>query len=332
MNLLKPKIQNILRSLLFTAIIISSLIFNSASGQTAGPEIIVTLKPIVSVPDKKVVLDDIAVINCSDPETLKKLKRIAVCGYLLPLKPRLVTKEFVYSRIKQNQIHPSLYVVNGAKQVSINLKTAEVSEEKYRKAVQEYINSLPESDKSLLEIIQLPQKIVAPAKDLIVRVIPRKYGTYKGLLSLSVGIYNGNDLYKKLVARVKRKVFTQAVIAVKRINRQQVIKSGDITVLTTDVTGAGNNYCTDLSFVIGKRAVNIINENQIIQRKMIEADPIIKKGETVDLIVKKGNIEIKVKGKARMDGHMGDRIMVRNLLNNSVLKGIVKSSSLVLVR
>ena len=304
----------------------------SQDANQVKPDIVVTLKPIAIVGAKKVYLKDVAEIKCSDEFTQTKLEKIAVCGNILPAKPRLLSKDFIRSRIKQNRILPSRFRVDGAEQISVNLKTTELNREDFRKAVKDYINSLEHSENSKLEIIQLPDRLLAPANDLSIKVIPRKYGNYKGSLSLSLGVYNGNTLYKRLVAKVKRKVFDEAVVAIQRIQKGQVITQADIELRNMDVTGAGKGYCNDIALVIGKRSKSLISAEGLIQKKMIESDPILKKGDIVSIMIKKGTVQLTVAGEAKQDGFIGDLVNVRSSLNKTILRGVVKSSTLVVIQ
>jgi len=69
----------------------------------------------------------------------------------------------------------------------------------------------------------------------------------------------------------------------------------------------------------------------IIAMPRLARIPTVVIGQKLDLVVRSGQVEIKIEGKALQDGYTGDRIRVMNTYNGKHLKGVVESGDLVVL-
>ena len=84
--------------------IIVFILFFSLSIPLYGQKAVVSIKEKVVVPGPVVVLNEIAEIICQDEDFKNKLEKIEIANSPPPLKARIMKRDYILSRLKQNQI------------------------------------------------------------------------------------------------------------------------------------------------------------------------------------------------------------------------------------
>ncbi len=78
-------------------------------------------------------------------------------------------------------------------------------------------------------------------------------------------------------------------------------------------------------------ALKEIKRGEILKKSFLKLEYLVRRGEEVDIVYRRGNIEIVFRGKALQSGFYGDRIRVRSLNTGKILKGKVVSEGGVLI-
>jgi flagella basal body P-ring formation protein FlgA len=68
--------------------------------------------------------------------------------------------------------------------------------------------------------------------------------------------------------------------------------------------------------VVGKRALRLINTNEVLRIDLVEMPPVVKRNDIVTLVAEKGLLRITAKGEVKENGRRGERIRVINLDSN----------------
>ena len=72
--------------------------------------------------------------------------------------------------------------------------------------------------------------------------------------------------------------------------------------------------------LIGMHVVRTVNAGKPIEQEHIDTPPVIKEGDLVNIIARKGALNLSTKGQARTDGRPGDIIQVKNISSNKVVQ------------
>jgi len=99
-----------------------------------------------------------------------------------------------------------------------------------------------------------------------------------------------------------------------------------------DIAGLGYGYLTSLPTEGNWRVRQIVQAGQALTPNDLQPDTLIRRGQTVSLRVKLGDIEISQRGEALSDAPLRGRLQVRNRESGRVVDGLVVSESLVDVR
>jgi flagella basal body P-ring formation protein FlgA len=111
--------------------------------------------------------------------------------------------------------------------------------------------------------------------------------------------------------------------------RNHLLTEADIRVDERDVSRSAAGYMSNKDQLIGQRLKQQVIAGRVITPAMLQADFIIRRGQSVTLIARSGGINIKMSGKALKDGALGQRIRIENSASGRVVEGIVRSQELV---
>ena len=121
-------------------------------------------------------------------------------------------------------------------------------------------------------------------------------------------------------------VITKAVLVPKQVLRVgHIITAADLTTDTRDVSRMTGGYYAEPAELIGQRVRQQLVAGRVITPNMVEADEIIRRGQSVTLVVKSAVININMAGKALSDGALHQRIKVENTNSGRIVEGIVRS-------
>lgn len=118
-------------------------------------------------------------------------------------------------------------------------------------------------------------------------------------------------------------------VARQPLPRGHLIAKEDLAADVRDVSRMTSGYPSDPAAVVGRRLRASVLAGRVLTPNLLEANHIISRGQTVTLIVASGDLQIRMAGKALMDGALNDRIRVENLNSGRVVEGVVRSVELV---
>ena len=120
-------------------------------------------------------------------------------------------------------------------------------------------------------------------------------------------------------------VTAQILTAERPLPRGHLVGAGDVTLVERDVATMRRGYYTDVKAMAGLRLKQPLLAGQVITPAMLAADRVIRRGQTVTIVVAGGGINISMSGKALADGALNQRIRVENSNSGRVVEGIVRS-------
>lgn len=134
----------------------------------------------------------------------------------------------------------------------------------------------------------------------------------------------GSKPWKVYVA-VDVVVMATVYTARKPLAKGHLLTADDLGTDKRDVSGLTAGYVSDKSELIGRRLKQSLVAGRMITPTMLQANNIIRRGQTVTLLAKNNSINITMTGKSLMDGALNQRIRVENLNSGRIVEGIVRS-------
>jgi len=99
----------------------------------------------------------------------------------------------------------------------------------------------------------------------------------------------------------------------------------------TDIAGHSGHWWDDSASLVGMRLTRPLAKGAVILSSYVKKQPLIKRGDIVQIILDVGRLHIRAEGKALRSAGKGDRLMVKNLQSNEVIQATVESKDRVRV-
>jgi flagella basal body P-ring formation protein FlgA len=121
-------------------------------------------------------------------------------------------------------------------------------------------------------------------------------------------------------------VVTEAVlIAARTLPGGHVVTTDEVRVEERDVSGMVGGYLSTANELVGQRLKHQLMAGRVITPSMLQADLMIRRGQSVTILVKSDSLHIRMSGKALADGAVNQRIKVENQATKRVVEGLVRS-------
>lgn len=123
-------------------------------------------------------------------------------------------------------------------------------------------------------------------------------------------------------------VVTESLLVAKNaLPRGHILTADDVVAEDRDISRLRGGYISNPIKLIGQRLKHPIISGSIITPAMVAPDVVIKRGQSVTLLVRSGSLSISMAGIALMDGAVDQRIKVS--VAERVVEGRVRSSEYV---
>jgi flagella basal body P-ring formation protein FlgA len=201
------------------------------------------------------------------------------------------------------------------------------SEQNIKQAISSYINENID-EYSDFEILTNIKSELFSFKN-VKAIIRNKNNRFEGLLNLEI-VYSDNDRILKVTdVKVKINKYKKVYVAKNDISKGQIIKETDIEEKLVEQF---INQNLNIQEIIGKRASSNIAKGLILKSNHLEKDYLVKKGDTIIIIVQSGAVVIKTLGKSLDDGSIGDEIrVIRDNAVKKILNGKIQEDGTVLI-
>ncbi len=147
----------------------------------------------------------------------------------------------------------------------------------------------------------------------------------------TVGIRcNGSKPWTLYVA-VKVQLFESVVVAARPLTRSSIIGPQDVKLERRDLGRLVYGYLTRLDHAIGQSVRRPIAADKAIRPGQIEPQQLVRRGQRVTILAKSGGLEVRMAGKALMDGAAGQRIRIKNTVSKRVVEAVVLAANTVRV-
>ena len=114
-------------------------------------------------------------------------------------------------------------------------------------------------------------------------------------------------------------------VAAAALPRGHVLSAADLVTDRRDVSRQLAGYFSSPDDLVGQRVKHQVIAGRVITPSMLEANTIIKRGQTVTILVNSAGIGVRMAGTALMDGALNQRIRVENRNSGRVIEGVVRS-------
>ena len=109
------------------------------------------------------------------------------------------------------------------------------------------------------------------------------------------------------------------------------LTAADLRFVRQDVSRLRTGYFTHISQITNMIVRRPVKQGKILSPAMLKPKRLVSRGDEVLIMAETSNLSIRVKGKALMNGFLGERIRVKNMNSKRIFQATVISNGLVKV-
>lgn len=128
--------------------------------------------------------------------------------------------------------------------------------------------------------------------------------------SLRVRIMQNGRRVAEAAASVRIKVNGSIAVAAERLPVNTVITESDIKTVRKDLSASDLLLRGDANDLIGLRVKQMISAGGVVHRKLLAAPLVIKRGDPVAVVVRRGGLELHSTGEARGDAALNESVRI----------------------
>jgi flagella basal body P-ring formation protein FlgA len=305
-------------------IILAFLIFTSAAHA-----LVIEFKPTAAVDGVSVTLGDIAVFD-EDSQVSRTLATQLIAqapspGQQIDLQTRSIIQYFE-PRLKQD-LHIDW---RGAETVRVTRNAHQVSSANILGIIDTFLqqkkDELPEAEIRFIPAAQ-PLPFIVPPGELSWEVIPSD-PEIVGSKRFAILFKVDGRLRKNMSVRGHLEVLAPVVVATGDLRKGTILTPQHLTTAVHDI-GNLKNPCLDGKDIVGKKLTRSVRADSVILLPHVDFPPMVRKGELVRIILKKGTLLLTANGVARTDGKQNQTIRVQNTSSQKILYCRVTAPGLV---
>lgn len=275
----------------------------------------------VVVNQSTITIGDIASVAGDDTDLVQQIRQVSLGNAPALGFVRNMEKSYIDIRLRQTRIDPTRIALLLPDTIEITRNSCEVPRSEIERIALEYLQPrLPyDRNKTRVTFAGTVEKVLLSDPDFITQVSLPGRSDMLGSVPLMVQFLVKNQVEKKIWVTASVSVESQVVVAKKPINRRQVISEDMLDLVAGDLAKLPANALANIDEVVGKRALRLINTNEILRVDLVEMPPLVKRNDIVTLVAEKGLLRITAKGEVKENGRRGERIRVVNLDSNKLI-------------
>lgn len=121
------------------------------------------------------------------------------------------------------------------------------------------------------------------------------------------------------------------LVLTRGVGAGEVLAAADIGSVRRDTARIAGAVLSDTQSAIGRVARRAMGAGTLLSAGDLVSPRIIRRGDSVALVSRRGGVEVRVAGKALADAGEADRVPVENLSSRRVVQGVATASGDVLV-
>ncbi len=311
----------------FLVLLLSIIWVNSLA--LANTNIVLRHEAIVN--GKNVYLKDIALL---DGELSEELSKIRIVASPSPGGKREIEKRYIILRLRQLGYEENTVIVRGPEKVIVERAFQEISKKFVEDLAFEKIKDvIPKWAKRYEVFFDIPTfSKYAPTGNVEIFLDIPSLDKVKGrYISFPVTINIDGKKWKKFYVNCRLVLYADVPVAVTSIKKGERITKKDYKIEEKKIERPSFPYINP-DEIDGYVALKNIYVGNIIDLTYISRPYQIRRGEIVNVILKRGAITIMLKAQALENGSYGDMIQLKNLKSGKKFTGIIKDFGLVIVK
>jgi flagella basal body P-ring formation protein FlgA len=295
----------------------------SLSGERAAEaaeQAVVDLRPKASVRGNFALLGDIAALRAPEALAIGDLAEIRIARVPAPGRTRPIGRAEVRAALAAAGFGEDRVAIAGAEQCVIETELASLGGQALAAAARGFVEAelAPFLGEDELEIGEPtpppPPEVQVPlgrTSSLVrVRWLGNGPPAWGAPARVEVVIEVDREVQKRLAFALALRRFSQAVVASRPISRGETIEAGSIELRRVEIVSEAERPLRAIGAAAGRLARRPIRAGMPLFAQDLAEPPLVKKGDLVAVVLRRGALEIVGHGVAARDGARGETIPV----------------------
>lgn len=314
-----------------TVVFLLLFVITSAIGAENGT---ITIPEVVEVNKQQIRVGDIADLDNIEQQTADTIKNIELGNSPRPGHSRKLSREFVKLKFRNNGIDPDNYQLEISRLFTVERGSNTVNSEEIAVFATNYVEEkvMEIGDNYEINVTRQPRKVEISAADYNLK-IGRDVDDPVGNFSLPVIVEVDGSTARRVFVGLEVNVYREVYVAKRDLNRGDSITKDDFELTEKEIDSLHREPLLDWDNEILEEGVlkNTLRQGDILTANLLEKRVLIRRGDTVQALVKVGNVRLSTAVKALDNGKKDDHIQVENTENGERFRARVLDSDQVLV-
>lgn len=286
---------------------------------TVLADVTVKFRSSAEVMGSDILLSDIAEVQGDNADLVRELGALRVGHAALPgFAINIPTPHLRVAVFKPYYNQGRNIILDGARDVVVKTRSRTL----YGVSLTEQIRSvlsgmLPwPTHKLQITFSSIPDELLIPDENYSLTLETASDCDFRGNEPMQAVLSHEGVEIKRFPFNVKIRLFETVCVAGQKLKRKAPLEPEDIRMETRDITEVRNKIFTSPLDLSGKILARTLLVGAILTDEVIDSPPLVKRGDKVRIISREKSAMVSIDGIARKDGRMGEKIPVRNSLNN----------------
>jgi len=197
----------------------------------------------------------------------------------------------------------------------------------FRDEIQNYLKqNLSKYEKFEFEILQTPEKA-----DRIIINYDKPFTWSSGLANINVTAVDKANNVSQSYITIKLKLFQKVLVSTESIKTKEPLSAEKCELVLLEVSQLRGVPILSKDEINGYEAKVKIEKGKVITEEMIEALPLIKSGDKINVSTIRGSVIVTADAIARQDGRLGEVIRIVTKNNKQFKAKVIDSNNVILV-
>ncbi len=187
----------------------------------------------------------------------------------------------------------------------------------------------PREDLQIANFSVRPLTMALPAGAFDYRITQKPNDSRPGKKTVTAAILTEGLEQGRVKMSGELRLFGTVVSTTKRLNRNEIISSDDITARRQDISMLDAGLINDPEQAVGQKLKLSLPAGAILYAQALDAPPLVYRGERVTIMAKSQAIQITAPGEARNSGALGEMVRVKNLTSRREIQARVLGAGVV---
>lgn len=187
----------------------------------------------------------------------------------------------------------------------------------------------PKDDLVIENFSARPSSLAIPSSTLDFQVLQTSQEEHLGKKVTTIAIMVNGQEYERIRMSGDLQLYGDVLCTTKRLPRHALLSEEDITTVRRNIAPLDSGFVANPQAALGKRLKTALRPGAILYENLLEAPPLVQRGDLVTIVAESANIRITAPGEARNAGALGDLVKVKNLMSRQEIFAKVLGSGMV---